>query len=73
MERKEDDIRRGEKRRERILQAHSKSQALEERSQKEKDKLSELHLITTPEELSEIIQEIERKGISVRFLRRLSY
>uniref|UniRef100_A0A1X7TAG3 Uncharacterized protein n=1 Tax=Amphimedon queenslandica TaxID=400682 RepID=A0A1X7TAG3_AMPQE len=63
-ERKEDDIRRGEKRRERILQAHSKRRALEERSQKEKDKLSELHLITTTEELSEIIQEIDKKDIS---------
>ena len=62
-ERKEDDIRRGEKRREHILQAHSKRQALEERSQKEKDKLSELHLITTPEELSEVIQDIDKKGI----------
>ena len=63
-ERKEEDIRRGEKRREYLFQAHVKKQALQQRSQKEKDKLSELNLITTPEELKEAIQKIEKEDLS---------
>ena len=63
-ERKEKNVRRGEKRREQILQAHVRRQVLQQRSQKEKDKLSELHLITTPEELSEAIQEIDKEDLS---------
>ena len=46
------------------FQAHVKRQALQQRSQKEKDKLSELHLIMTPEELKEAIQEIEKEDLS---------
>ena len=63
-ERKEKDVRKGEKRREHILQVHVRRQALQQISQKEKDKLSELHLMTTPEELSEAIQEIDKEDLS---------
>ena len=63
-ERKKMDHERSEHRRENMLQTHMKKQALEQRKLKETDKLSELHLITSPEELQQALLAIEKENIS---------
>ena len=52
------------KRREQMLQAKQKCDALHERLKKEKDTLSKIHLITSPNELTEALVAIDRESIS---------
>ena len=52
------------KRREQMLQAKQKRDALHERLKKEKDTLSKIHLITSPNELTEALVAIDRESIS---------
>ena len=44
-----------------MLQAKQKHDAFCERLQKEKDTLSKIHLITSPNELTEVLVSIDRK------------
>jgi len=60
-ERKQEDEERSKHRRERMLQAHARREPIEQRVQKEKDKLSKLHLITSAKELHDVIQDIGDK------------
>uniref|UniRef100_A0A1X7VR42 Uncharacterized protein n=1 Tax=Amphimedon queenslandica TaxID=400682 RepID=A0A1X7VR42_AMPQE len=63
-ERKEDNEKRSEKRRKKMLEDHSKKMALLQKAQEERQKLSHLHVITSSEELSRCIEEIENETCS---------
>ena len=56
--------RRTESRRENMMQAHTRREALKKKAQKEKDSLSQLHLITTTTELQEALAVIDKKRSS---------
>ncbi len=53
-----------EKRREHLIQAHEKRLTLQKRAQQKKDKLSQFHLITTPQELYEALEKIDMEKLS---------
>ena len=64
-ERKEEDQKRAEQRRDKLIQVHTQRQALLRRAQVEKDKLLEEHLITSEEELHQSISDIDKEQISI--------
>lgn len=45
------------------MQAHIRRKVLKEKAQQERESLSQLHLIITPEEFYEEIAAIDKKGI----------
>ena len=51
-------------RRERMVQNHKRQEALKRKKEIEKDKLSQIHLITSTEELLQLVDEIEKKSTS---------
>lgn len=51
-------------RRERMVQNHKRKEALKRKKEIEKDKLSQIHLITSTEELLQLVDEIEKKSTS---------
>ena len=57
---KEEEV-RSKHRRERMQQDHTRKEAIKYKEQKEKDRLSQLHLITSPRELDEAIIRINDK------------
>ena len=61
---KEEEKERCRKRREDMLTKKQKHDALQERLEKEKDKLSKIHLITSPNELTETLVAIDKESIS---------
>ena len=61
---KEEEKEQCRKRREQMLQAKQKRDALDDRLKKEKDILSKIHLITSPNELTEALVAIDRENIS---------
>ena len=63
-ERKEDNEKYSEKRRKKMLEDHSKKMALLQKVQEEREKLSHLHVITSSDELSQCIEEIENESCS---------
>lgn len=63
-QRKEQNEKRSEQRRDHILREHTRRQALQQKAQKMKDKLSQLHLITSSDELYCAIHEIDEENIS---------
>ena len=61
---KEEEKEQCSKRREHMLKEKQKRDALHERLKKEKDKLSKIHLITSPNELTEALVAIDKENIS---------
>ena len=61
---KEEEQEQGRKRREHMLVEKQKRDVLHERLKKEQDKLSKIHLITSPNELTEALVAIDKKSIS---------
>jgi hypothetical protein len=63
-ERKDDNKKLDEKRRKHMIEEHNKQMALLQKAQEEREKLSQLHVITSSEELSQCIKEIENEKCS---------
>ena len=63
-ETKQEEQLRGEARRAKLLREHAARQAVQERAKQQLDKLHQMHLITSVDELREIITEIDNKDIS---------
>ena len=64
-ERKEVNEKQAAQRREKLHREHIKRQALEQRAQKEKKKLSQIHLIVSVEELHQKIKQIDEEDCNV--------
>ena len=60
----EEQIARAEQRKQAMIKDHSKREAMKKRLLEEKEKLSQLHLITTSQELKEEFQKIDVKAVS---------
>lgn len=64
-DRKEENQKRSKERQDHLLQAHIKRKALEQRAQKERDMLSQEHLITSSRELRGAISDIDKEIITI--------
>ena len=61
---KNEEEERGKQRRQNMLQAHLRREALKQKAQQERDELSQKHLITTSQELQEMLCSIESENVS---------
>lgn len=55
---------KGLERQQSMMQAHLRREALKQKQQAEREKLSQQHLITSSEELNDIIRTIDAENIS---------
>ena len=63
---KEEESQRSQKRHEKMVREKCRHDALHERAVKERDQLSQLHLITSCEELKKALSEIDELPVSVK-------
>lgn len=56
---------RCKRRRQNMLQAHVRREALKRKAQQERDRLSQLHLVTASEELHQALLRIDTENLSV--------
>lgn len=62
---KEEEIKRKKERQDKMIREKQRREALKQRAIKEREKLSKLHLITSPHELRRALSEIDNEDISV--------
>ena len=64
LEYREEEAARSNQRREQIVQAKRRRDALQLRAEKERNKLSQLHLIASPEELTQALAKVDKNNVS---------
>ena len=64
LEYREEEAARSNQRREHMIQAKRRRDALQLRAEKERNELSQLHLITSPDELTQALADVDKSNIS---------